>query len=290
MPRIALSERVNHFLPIALGTAIYAFGLHYFVISNELMEGGITGIALLLNYALHLPPSVTTLMLNIPLFYIGWRALGKESMVYTIFGTFSLSFFLWLMELFIHKGWIVPFSTKQDYILATLYAGVTLGTGLGIVFRYGGTTGGSDIVARLVYQWKGWSVGQVLLLFDAAVIGTSLLYIPKEKVLYTLVAVFITSRLIDYITEGAHSANAFMIVTDHAAELADKITKEMDRGVTLFAAKGAYSKQAKEVVYCVIYRHEMGRMKDIVRSVDPRAFMIINEVQDVLGEGFRTGD
>ncbi len=279
---------LHHTVPIMLGTAVYAFGLHYFVIPNELMEGGLTGIALLLNYSLGLPPSATTLALNVPLFFAGWKVLGRHAMMYTIMGTVSLSFFLWVMELLIRWQWIVPFRTEKDYFLATLYAGVSLGTGLGIVFRYGGTTGGTDIIARLGHKLKGWSVGQVILFLDTFVIAASLLYIPKEKVLYTLVAVFIASRVIDFIQEGAYAAKSFTIVSDKGAELAEKITREMEHGVTLFPAKGAYSQQLKEVVYCVVYRHEVRKLKTLVRSVDPRAFMIIDEVHDVVGEGFKS--
>lgn len=287
MDQNTIKSFFRNVLPILLGTAIYAFGLHYFVISNKLMEGGITGIALLLNYSLSLPPSITTLLLNIPLFIIGWKIFGKNSMMYTILGTISLSFFLWVMEFFIHRGWIVPFTAPQDYFLATLYAGVTLGTGLGIVFRFGGTTGGVDIIARIANKARGWSMGQIILLFDVFVIGSSLFYIPKEKVLYTLVAVFIASRIIDFIQEGAYAAKAFTIISNMAPQMAEAITREIDRGVTLFQAKGAYSKQAKEVVYCVVYRHETRRLKALVRRLDPKAFIIINDVQDVLGEGFK---
>src|SRR5689334_8121051 len=122
-------------IPVTLRTAIYAFGLHYFVISNQLMEGGVTGIALLFNYAAGLPASLTTLLLNIPLFLIGWKTLGKQAMFYTLWGTLSLSLFLWVMERLIALRWIVPFTTDHDYLLAALYAGVTLGAGLVIVFR-----------------------------------------------------------------------------------------------------------------------------------------------------------
>lgn len=276
-------------LPIIIGTAIYAFGLHFFVISNQLMEGGVTGISLLLNYALHLPPSLTTLLLNIPLFLIGWRALGRGSMGLTMLGTLSLSFFLWIMEWLIKQGWVVPFTTNQDYFLATLYAGVTLGTGLGIVFRYGGTTGGSDIIARMLNKWRGWRIGQVILGLDAAIIGISLFYIPREKILYTMVAVFIASKMIDFITEGAYAAKAYTVITEHSAELSGLITKEMDRGVTLLQAKGAYSQQSKEVVYCVVARTEMRQLQTLIKSVDPKAFIIISDVHDVLGEGFKEG-
>lgn len=282
----SLSAHFRAVFPIAVGTAIYAFALHYFVISNELMEGGITGISLLLNYIFGLPPSVTTLAINIPIFYIGWRILGKESMVYSIIGTLLLSFFLWVMETLIRHGWIVPFHT-QDYFLVTAYAGFTLGSGLGIVFRYGGTTGGSDIIARVAQKLRGWSMGQFILLSDVLVIGSSLFFIPKEKVLYTFVAVFIASKMIDIIIEGAYAAKAFTIITDASEAVTEAITSNLERGVTLFPAIGAFSKQQKNVVYCVVYRSETKRLKDLIRSVDPRAFIIISEVHDVVGEGFK---
>ncbi len=287
MIKSTLKSLFNRYLPITLGTAIYAFGLHYFIIPNLLMEGGITGIALLLNYSLSLPPSITTLVLNIPLFVLGWYVFGKFTMASTIFGTVSLSIFLWIMELAIKFQWLTPFYTQDDYLLVALYAGVTLGAGLGIVFRYGGTTGGSDIIARIVQKKWGWSMGQFILLMDVVVISASLFYIPKEKVLYTLVTVFIASRMIDFIQEGAYAAKAFTIITDHSEAVAVAITREIDRGVTLFPAKGAYSQAPKQVVYCVVYRHEMRRMKAIVRSIDPKAFLVISDVHDVLGEGFK---
>ncbi|MEX2460796.1 MAG: YitT family protein [Paenibacillaceae bacterium] len=277
----------RNMIPVSLGTAIYAFALHYFVISNELMEGGVTGIALLINYAVHIPPSITTLVLNVPLFLLGWRTLGRQSMLYTLWGTLSLSFFLWVMETLIHLHWIIPFTTNQDYLLAALYAGVTLGTGLGIVFRYGATTGGSDIIAQLGYRWRGWSVGQVILIFDALVILVSLFYLSQEKVLYTLVSIFISTRMIDYITQGAYAAKAFTIITERSSLITDAITQEMERGVTLFPARGAFSQETKEVVYCVVSRSEVRRLKLLIRRIDPLAFIIISDVNDVLGEGFR---
>lgn len=280
-------SRLKMIIPIIVGTAIYAFGLLYFIIPNQLMEGGITGVTILLKYAFDIPPSLSTLILNIPLFIIGWLSLGKKQMVYTGLGIFSLTFFLWFFEKLIYLGFISPFVTQYDYILASLYAGVTLGAGLGIVFRFGGTTGGSDIVARICNKKFGWSMGQVILALDVIIIGASLLFIPKEKILYTLVAVFIASKVIDFIQEGAYAAKAFTIISDHAHEMADLITKEMDRGVTLIPAIGAYSKQAKYMVYCIVSRQEIRRLTMIVKSVDPRAFIIINDVRDVHGEGFR---
>ncbi|WP_371860588.1 YitT family protein [Paenibacillus chibensis] len=274
-------------LPIILGAAIYAFGLLYFIIPNQLMEGGVTGVTVLLNYAFSIPPALSTLVLNIPLFLLGWKILGGKQMVYTGVGIGSLTFFLWLFEKWINAGWISPFQTERDYILAALYAGVTLGAGLGVVFRFGGTTGGSDIIARICNRKFGWSMGQVILGIDIIIIGASLFFIPRERILYTFVAVFISSKVIDFIQEGAYAAKAFTIISDHAPEIADLITVEMERGVTLIPAIGAYSKQAKHMAYCVVARHEIRRLNEIVKSIDPRAFVIINDVHDVLGEGFK---
>lgn len=280
-------QQLRIIIPILIGTAIYAFGLHYFVLPNQLMEGGVTGIAVLLNYAAGWPLSISTLLLNIPLFFLGWKALGRGQMIYTLVGVVSLSCFLALMEQLIGLEWLVPFQSTNDYMLAALYAGVTLGTGLGIVFRFGGTTGGVDIVARILTRSKGISMGQIILTLDAVIIGVSILYISVEKVLYTLVTVFIASKLIDFIQDGAYAAKAFSIITERGGVMSKQITNELDRGVTLIPAKGAFSGQQKEVVYCVVQRQEIRRLKTIVRKIDPRAFIVINEVHDVFGEGFK---
>lgn len=280
-------QQLRIIIPILIGTAIYAFGLHYFVLPNQLMEGGVTGIAVLLNYAAGWPLSISTLLLNIPLFFLGWKALGRGQMIYTLVGVVSLSCFLALMEQLIGLEWLVPFQSTNDYMLAALYAGVTLGTGLGIVFRFGGTTGGVDIVARILTRSKGISMGQIILTLDAVIIGVSILYISVEKVLYTLVTVFIASKLIDFIQDGAYAAKAFSIITEQGSVMSKQITIELDRGVTLIPAKGAFSGQQKEVVYCVVQRQEIRRLKTIVRKIDPRAFIVINEVHDVFGEGFK---
>jgi uncharacterized membrane-anchored protein YitT (DUF2179 family) len=275
-------------LPILLGSAVYAFGLHYFVISNEFMEGGVTGFALLLNYVFGLPPSWSTLCLNIPLFALGWKAFGKSGIILTIVGTVGLSFFLWVMEQLIRYRWLTPFTTVNDYILAALYAGVFTGLGLGIVLRFGGTTGGTDIIARLGKKYRSWSEGQVILAIDVLVIGSSLLFLPQEKVLYSLVMVFVASRMIDFITKGAYAAKAFTVFTRHSSVLAERITRELERGLTLYKAAGGYSRTEMDVVYCVVSRTEMRKMKALIRSVDPNAFIIIHDVQEVLGEGFKT--
>lgn len=273
--------------PIAIGAALYAFGLQFFVVPNQLMEGGVTGIAILFNYIFAFPLSITTLVINIPLFAVGLKILGKKQMVYTIFGSLSLSLFLALFEYLTLHGLITASTTSYDSMLIVLYAGITLGLGLGIVFRFGGTTGGIDIIARIISRSRGHSMGQIILLFDAIIIGISVFYISLDKVLYTLVMVFIASKVIDFIQNGAYSAKAFSIITEKDEEIAKQITLDLERGVTIMPAQGAYSGKQKKVVYCVVQRQETHRLKQLVRNIDPLAFIIIHEVQDVLGEGFK---
>lgn len=274
-------------IPITIGAALYAFGLQCFVIPNQLMEGGVTGIAVLFNYIFQLPMSITTLVINIPLFLVGWKILGSKKMVFTIYGSLALSAFLALFESYDRLSSIISFEQGYDSMLIVLYAGVTLGTGLGIVFRFGGTTGGIDIVARILSRWRGYSMGQIILIADTIIIGISVFYISLDKILYTLVMVFIASKMIDFMQNGGYIAKAFSIITDQGEQIAEKITAEMDRGVTIMPAKGAYSGTTKKVVYCVVQRSETHRLKQLVRSIDPGAFIVIHEVQEVLGEGFK---
>lgn len=233
MSRSNLWSGIRSWSLLFAGTALYAFGLQYFIIPNLLMEGGVTGVAVLLNYALDFPVWLSSLLINLPLFILGWRQLGKGAMIYTFAGTVLLSLFLWIAETLVARGWLTPFKSEQDFILVVLYAGVTLGIGLGLVFRAGGTTGGVDIVARILHRARGWSMGQIILSLDVLILGASLLFIPKEKVLYTLVSVFIASKIIDFIQEGAYSAKAFTILCQAPDKLAKVITLELDRGVTL---------------------------------------------------------
>lgn len=287
MTHCRLWSKTRTWTMLIAGTALYAFGLQYFIVPNQLMEGGATGVAVLLNYAFGWPVSISSLAINVPLFALGWRKLGVGAMVYTFSGTLLLSLFLFAAERLTAAGWLVPFRTREDFILIVLYAGVTLGAGLGLVFRAGGTTGGTDIVARIANRSRGWSMGQIILTLDALILGVSLLVIPKEKVLYTLVSVFIASKMIDFVQDGAYAAKAFTIVCDNPAPLAAAITRTLERGATLLPAIGGYSGAHKSVVYCVVGRQEIHKLKSLVRQHDRRAFVVIHDVHDVLGEGFR---
>lgn len=271
--------KVKNILMIIVGSAIFSFGLNYFNIANQLVEGGFAGLTLLLTYLFDFNPALTNLLLNIPLFFIGWKVLGKNSFIYTIIGTLSVSLFLWVFHDFqLYLG--------DDLLLAALYAGVVAGIGLGLVFRYGGTTGGVDIIARLGSRYFGWSIGKTMFTFDVAVITVSLIYLDHKLAMYTIIAVFVGARVIDFMLEGAYAAKAIFIVSDHAKQISNKILHDMERGATLLNGRGGYTGSDKEVLYCVVSRGELMRIKSIVRNIDPYAFVAVSDVHDVLGEGF----
>ncbi|MCG0313979.1 MAG: YitT family protein [Calditerricola sp.] len=275
----AVRIRLKNLLAITVGCAIFSFGLNYFTIANGLAEGGFTGITLLANYIFGFDPGLVNLLLNVPLFFIGWKVLGRTSMIYTIYGVVAVSVFLWVF-----KDFRQPL--HGDLLLAALYAGVTLGLGLGLIFRYGGTTGGVDILARLAQKYLGWTMGRTMFLFDLFVIGASAYYIGREKAMYTLVAVFVATRVIDFVQEAAYSAKAALIVSDATADIARRILHEMDRGATLLKGKGGYTGTERDVLYVVVSRNEVQRLKALVHQVDPYAFVSIQDVRDVHGKGF----
>jgi len=272
---------------IAAGAALYAFALEYFIVSNRLMEGGVTGVAVLLHYAVGASVSLAALLLNLPLFWLGWRRLGQRAMLYTIGGTLLLSLFLWIWEKVLDAGFIPPFVMEDDLILVALCAGVALGTGLGMVFRAGGTTGGIDILARLLNRRFGWSMGRIILGIDGAILASSLFVLPKERVLYTIVSVFVASRVIDFVVEGGNAAKTFYIFCREPERLVDTVMRELDRGATLIEATGGYTGKPRKIVYCVVNRMEARRLQTLVREHDRRAFFVIGDVHEVWGEGFR---
>jgi uncharacterized membrane-anchored protein YitT (DUF2179 family) len=274
--------RLKNIIFILIGAAIFAFGLVHFNMQNNLAEGGFTGITLLLYFLFKFDPSYTNLLLNIPLFFIGWKLLGRNTFLYTIIGTVSLSVFLWIFQ-----RYQIEMPLNHDLTLAALFAGVFIGIGLGIIFRYGGTTGGVDIIARLVHKYIGWSMGKTMFLFDAVVITLStIFYLSYREAMYTLVAVFVGARVIDFMQEGAYAAKGATIISEKHEEIANKILEEMDRGVTLLKGQGYFTKKERNVLYCVVGKNEIVRLKNVIISVDPHAFVAVSDVHDVLGEGF----
>lgn len=282
--------KLKNVLAIIFGAGIFSFAIHYLVIPFHLYEGGATGLTLITYYLFKIPVSTTNLVINIPLFIIAWKLLGSRTLYLSILGTFSVSAWLKIFE-------ILPASKDlQDYfisaldgdvLLACLGTGIVMGIGLGTIFNAGGTTGGTDIVARIFNKYTSISMGRLMLTVDFVVITLVLLVFKDLRMVsYTLMFVFITSRVIDLIAEGGFAGKGFLIVTSKPAELAEAINNKLDRGVTFLKGQGFYSKQDLQIVYCVVSRNEMQQMKKLINQVDPFAFTTITEAHEILGEGF----
>ena len=222
------------------------------------------------------------ILLNVPVFFIGWKLLGRNTFIYTLIGTSAVSLFLYIFQLY-----QFDINLQEDMTLVALFAGVFIGVGLGIIFRFGGTTGGVDIIARLANKYFGWSMGNTMFLFDLIVISSSVvLILDLVQGMYTLVAVYLGARVIDMIQEGAYLAKGAIIISENNEQIAKEIQEKMERGVTVLKGRGSFTGVERQVLYCVVARNEIVRLKNIISQSDPHAFVSISTVQDVQGEGF----
>lgn len=266
---------------IAFGCGMYAFGFVMINIGNDLAEGGVTGISLITRYWLHIDPAFTTLAINIPLVVIGYRYLGKKALIYTVYGTVSLSIFIWLWQR-------LPFSINihHDLFIAGILAGVLGGIGSGIVYRFGGTTGGADIVARILEKKQGIAMGRTLLILDCIVLTASLSYLDIRRMMYTLLASYVFSKIVTFTLEGAYTARGVIIISNQYEQITKDIMDILERGVSHLQATGAYSNETRPAIYCVVSPSELMTLKHIVAKHDEKAFVSVLTVNEVFGEGF----
>ncbi|MFD1392070.1 YitT family protein [Lacticaseibacillus jixianensis] len=266
---------------ITVGCALYAFGLVTVNIANHLAEGGITGITLLIRFWWHIDPAYSTLILNVPLIIVGYKFLGKRALAYTVYGTVMLSVFLWLWQRL-----PVSLDIHHDLFIAGVMAGLFGGIGSGLIYRRGGTTGGSDVIARILEKQTGIPMGRSLLGFDVVVLLASLSYLNLERMMYTLLASYVFSRIVDFVLEGAYAAKGVLVVSDAAEPIANQIMSELERGATYLKAEGGFARDQKRVVYAVVATTEIAAVKRIINDIDPQAFITILDVHEALGEGF----
>ncbi|HPT83694.1 MAG TPA: YitT family protein [Limnochordia bacterium] len=266
---------------VLLGVVITALGVSFFLIPAKIAAGGVSGLATVVYHLTGFPAGVTMLLLNVPLFILSWRVLGSMFGARTLFGTVALSLFV---DLF--SRWAASPMT-EDLVLAAIYGGVLSGVGLGIAFRCGGSTGGTDMAAQLLARFFPTSVGQALLFVDGAVILLAGAVFGLELAMYALIAVFISTKAIDLVQEGQNYAKACLIISDFPEEISQAIMHQLERGVTSLHGQGMYTRQGKDVLLVIVSRMEIAAIKRIVATVDRRAFVIIHDVHEVLGEGFR---
>ncbi|MDT2815831.1 YitT family protein [Vagococcus carniphilus] len=266
---------------IFIGTSIYSFGLVVFNIPNNLAEGGVTGITLIIYNMIGFNPAYSTLLLNIPLILIGLKIFGFRSLIYTLVGTFSLS-----LNILLWQKANIAISVDNDLLIAALLAGLFGGVGSGIVYKVGGTTGGTDIVARIIEKNIGLTMGRSMLILDVIVLILSLSYLSLKEMMYTLIAVFVFSIVVDFVQEGSYSARGILIISDKNDLISSQILEELERGSTFLKSEGAYSNVERDIIYCVASPPEINTIKDICHEIDPKAFISVLTINEVIGEGF----
>lgn len=278
------AEMIKDVLSFVAGSLIYAVSVNVFTAPNRIAPGGVTGISTMINYMTHWPIGMLALLLNVPIFIwaiieIGYKLVGK-TMVATIFVSLAIDL----------TAMIIP-QYHGDHMLAAIFGGILEGVGLSLVFMRGGTTGGSDMVARLLGRhFRNVSMGKLMLAIDLTVVSFSaIVYQSMESALYAVIAIFVSTRLIDAFLYGTDvgTGKLLFIMSEKNDEIAKDILTDMDRGVTVLKSRGAYSGREGEVLLCAVRRYEVFKVKDIVRSNDKNAFMIVGDAGEISGEGFR---
>lgn len=276
-----LSDSI-HLIWITFGVALYTFGFVNFNMANHLAEGGVAGITLILHALFGLNPALSSLLINLPLFVLGARVFGRKSLLLTIYGTVTMSIFIWIWQR-------VPIALglQNDMMLVAIVAGIFAGVGSGIVFRYGATTGGTDIIGRVLEEKTGMKLGQTLLLIDVLVLASSLVYIDLKHMLYTLIASFVFSQVLTTVQNGGYMVRGMLIITKESDKAAATILQEINRGVTYLQGKGAYTRRGFDVLYVVLNPNEVRDVKDILAELDPDAFISVINIDEVISSDFK---
>ncbi|HEX6290545.1 MAG TPA: YitT family protein [Herpetosiphonaceae bacterium] len=282
LPTIA--RVLRDYLIMTIGVICIAISVDLFLVPNNVVTGGITGVAIILNDLVGLPVGLLSLLFNIPLLIAGFRYLGGFVFgIRTVYATVALALAIDLLAPYVGRY----MHATRDPLLYTLYGGVLDGVGIGLVFRVRGTTGGTDIIARFVQRWKAVPMGRSLLVMNVIVFAAAAYLFSLDKLLYALLVAFISGRTVDLVLEGASYARQAVIITEHPARIQAAILSSLGRGVTVLEGRGGYTASERTVLLSVVAQSEVSMVKAIVRSCDADAFVIFSNVNEVLGEGFR---
>lgn len=270
---------IKKYLVLIIGSLIYSAGLEIFLVPNNIIDGGVVGISIMASYLTGIPFGVYMLVLNLPFLYLGYKQIGKTFAISTIISIMALSIFSEFLE-------PVPQIT-QDYFLAAIFGGIIAGAGVGLVIRQGGSLDGTEITAIILDRKTSFSVGEVVMFFNLFILGAAGFVFGWDKAMYSLVAYFIISKMIDVVLKGLDESYAVMIVSDEYEEIADALMHRLGRGVTYLHGQGAYTGDDKQVLYCVVTRLEVVKLKEIALEKDETAFVTINPVHDIVGGRFK---
>ncbi|NLX64948.1 MAG: YitT family protein [Clostridiaceae bacterium] len=287
---------VKPYFSIALGCFIVAISMNLFLIPYKLAPGGVSGLSTILYYIFDgvIPVGILMLILNVPLFIIGYKSKGRKFLIRSIFGAVTLSLMIdstsILFNRIINEHFINidKSMADPDLLLYALIGGGIMGFGLAIVLKEDATTGGTDLISSVLHQaFPRFSVGQHLLLMDGFVIILAAMVFHSVKLaLYAAMSLYVSTKTIDAYLEGMRFSKSLLIISDNSEQIAKRLLEEVDRGVTGLNGKGMYSRQDKTVLLCVVKREEIPVVKNIVRSCDEKAFVLLMDAREVLGEGF----
>jgi uncharacterized membrane-anchored protein YitT (DUF2179 family) len=272
-------ELAVEYLYILIGSAFIGFSFNVFLLPNQIASGGVSGISTILYGVLGWEPAYVQWTLNIPLFIAGVIFLGKQFGVKTLIGTIFLP--------------LIVFSTKHvdpwtnDPLLGALFGGMGVGIGLGIVFRGKASTGGTDLAAQIIHKYTGLTLGTCVILIDGLIVVSAALVFDIERGMYALISLYVTSKTIDLIQIGFGRSKMAMIITNKQEEVRTGILNKIDRGVTKLSAYGGFTDHERPVLMCVVDQTEFTKLKQLVKAIDPSAFVVVMDAAEVLGEGFK---
>ena len=264
---------------VIVGAAIIALGFNVFLLPNQVASGGVSGISTILKGVFGWEPGLVQYAFNIPLFIAGLIFLGAKFGIKSFVGTLVLPAVVLLTASW--EPW------TYNPLLGALFGGITVGLGLGIVFRGGASTGGTDLAAQIITKYTGFSLGRSVLLIDGLIVLSAAVVFDIEQALYALIGLFVTTKTIDIVQLGFSQSKMIYIITNKQDEMRDAIYKEIDRGVTKLPAYGGYTNEEKSILMVVAYQTEFTKLKHVVQIIDPTAFVIVSDAYEVLGEGFK---
>ena len=279
-----LTQLWKKYFTITVGTVLYAAGFQFFLYPNNITSGGVVGTAMIVNQLTGLPVGVMTILLNIPLFLIAWRHFGLDFLVGSLFGMGLSSV---LVDLFAGVG----LSLTDDPMLAAVIGGVIKGAGLGVIYYVGATTGGIDIVVKILRKkLASVNFGTIMLLLDTVIIAAYAMVLGRyESAMYSLIAMYVATKVVDLVLYGIDNACLCYIISERTDDITRQIVSgPLHRGVTLLEGKGAYSGARRDVLMCVIKRPQLGQLKRLVRAEDEHAFFIVTNAKNVFGNGFES--
>ena len=283
-PLPALKKRFAPILFIFFGCTIMGLSYALFLIPHHFVPGGVSGVAIILNYFFRLPVGAMIIVLNIPIFLFGLRTMGKKYVLNSLIGMLLSS----ILIDFLNQVVKIP-SATDNKILASIYGGILLGIGLGFVFRGRASTGGSDIIGMVVSKYTGISIGFGILVTDFVIISASgFAFRDLEAPLYGYIVLFLSTKVIDMILEGWNYSKLVIITSNRTAEVENFIINKLERSGTALRSRSLYLNREGELILTVIHRKQLAELRDFVKEIDPQAFVIINDTYDVLGKGFKS--